>query len=148
MKKLVTFFVLIILLGACEKDDICVETLTPKLIIRFYDVNNPTETKDVSSLTVTSEGNTLINQQTTDSITLPLDVNNLQTSYTFTSNSLEDILTVTYGIDEIYVSRSCGFIANYNSLSINPNTNNWVQVIDIQSTTIENENTAHVQIRH
>ncbi len=144
-----SFIILIILIVgiSCEKDDICVESVTPKLIIRFYDNNNPTETKTVSSLTVTSGNNTIINEQSTDSIAIPLDVNNLQTVYTLTNDMTDDTLTISYGINEVYVSRSCGFIANYNQLTTN-NTSNWIQDIQVISQTIENENQAHVQIRH
>ncbi|MUH36295.1 hypothetical protein D9O36_10625, partial [Zobellia amurskyensis] len=55
MNKLKILF--IILLGifsfsACEKDDICTDFDTPQLVIRFYDVLNPTEFKDVQNLIV------------------------------------------------------------------------------------------------
>jgi hypothetical protein len=41
MKKYITFFIILIsLLVSCEKDDICLEETTPKLIIRFYDIED------------------------------------------------------------------------------------------------------------
>lgn len=149
MKKNIFSFILVLVLAvSCEKDDICVETITPQLVIRFYDINNPTETKDVPSLNVWADGkDTIVNNQTIDSIAIPLDVNELQTIYNLRSESIVDQITISYGIDEVYVSRSCGFIANYNALSIS-NTSNWIQDIEVISTTIENENEAHVQIRH
>lgn len=147
IKKNLLLFLLIAFAFSCEKDDICVENVTPKLIIRFYDANDPTQVKAVSSLTVTTGDNTLISQQSTDSIAIPLDVNNLETVYTLTSDTTDDIVTITYGIDEVYVSRSCGFIANYNQLNL-METGNWIQQVEIISQTIENENQAHVQIRH
>ena len=53
--------VLIVLLGifsfsACEKDDICIEGDTPQLVIRFYDIENPTEYKAVPGLRVAGAG--------------------------------------------------------------------------------------------
>ena len=148
MKKIALLFLAIIALSSCEKDDICVENITPKLIIRFYDVSNPTETKEVPSLNVWSDGrDTIINNQTLDSIAIPLDINSNQTIYNFRSNSIIDQLTIDYILNEVYISRSCGFIANYSSLSIT-SSNNWIQDIDIVSQDIENENSAHVQIRH
>lgn len=149
MKKRFLLLVCVLLIGfACEKDDICVEDITPKLIVRFYDANDPTTTKDVNSLNVWVTGkDTIISNQTLDSIAIPLDVNALQTVYNFRSESLVDILTINYTVNEVYVSRSCGFIANYDGLNVG-NTGNWIQSVQVISTTIDNENEAHVEIRH
>lgn len=133
---------------ACDQDDICVETLTPKLIIRFYDSNNITNFKEVPSLNVWVDGkDTIINNQTLDSIAIPLDINNPQTVYNFRSENSVDQLTVTYNVNEVYVSRSCGFIANYSELDANA-SNAWIDEVLTIQTTIENENAAHIQIRH
>ena len=41
---------------SCERDDICIDEITPKLIIRFYDFENPELFKDVANLKVNIEG--------------------------------------------------------------------------------------------
>ncbi len=132
----------------CEKDDICIENLTPNLIITFNDISNPTNRKDVTLLNIWVDGkDTIVSNQTTDSIAIPLNVNDIQTTYNFRSESIIDQITIDYTVDEIYVSRSCGFIANYNSITIS-NSNLWIQDVQILSQTIENETEAHVQILH
>ena len=53
MKKPILFLLLIVVfISSCEKDDFCIEPVTPNLIIRFYDADNPTEFKSVSELYV------------------------------------------------------------------------------------------------
>ncbi len=61
MKK--TFLFLLVLacsFSSCEKDDICdASTITtPRLVISFYDFNNPSELKSVTDLTIIGEGMT------------------------------------------------------------------------------------------
>ena len=41
---------------SCERDEICLEDITPKLIIRFYNENIPNEFKSVALLKVNIEG--------------------------------------------------------------------------------------------
>lgn len=138
-----------LLLNSCEKDDICVLPTTPKLIIRFYDNSDPENTKEVENLTVSVEAadSTIYDGVTTDSIAIPLDVNSTQTIYNLSRGDVQDQLQIDYEIEEIFVSRSCGFKANFNNLSIS-STNNWIQSFEIISSSITSENSAHVQIRH
>ncbi len=138
-----------LLLNSCEKDDICVLPTTPKLIIRFYDNSDPENTKEVENLTVSVEAadSAIYDGVTTDSIAIPLDVNSTQTIYNLSRGDVQDQLQIDYEIEEIFVSRSCGFKANFNNLSIS-STNNWIQSFEIISTSITSENSAHVQIRH
>ena len=81
MKKFSVLAILIILTGlSCERDDICSENTptTPSLVIRFYNVDDQEQTKQVRLLTVNgidSEGNLLddiVSSISTDSIVLPL----------------------------------------------------------------------------
>ena len=56
MKKTRLFFFISTFIFACEKDDICTQNpLTPNLILRFYDADNPSKVKDVTSLYVWAE---------------------------------------------------------------------------------------------
>ena len=54
MNKCYWIFPLLLTLLYCESDDICPETTptTPRIIITFYDINNPDEKKTVESLAV------------------------------------------------------------------------------------------------
>ena len=57
MKKYITLIIVsIFTISSCEKDDICVESNTPSLIIRFYDNDLQTEIKQVIGLTVWADG--------------------------------------------------------------------------------------------
>lgn len=147
-RKALLVLITILSICSCEQDDICVETLTPKLIIKFYDVNDTINTKEAPTLNIWVDGrDTIISNQTTDSIAIPLDVNDMQTIYNFRSESIIDQLTVTYDLNQVYVSRSCGFIANYENVATT-NTDLWIDEVLVISTTIENEDSTHVQIRH
>ena len=54
--KLITILFLIITQLSCERDEICLEDITPKLILRFYNENNQNEIKSVIGLKVNIEG--------------------------------------------------------------------------------------------
>ena len=149
----------------CEKDDICVEGDTPLLIIRFYNAENPLELKTVSSLRVVGLGqadpvDTFIDRSTLDSISIPLRINQPNTSFIMISSSADDenevetgnidTLTFNYNTQEVFVSRACGFVANYSELndSLNPDSDNWIQSIEILSPTVNSFSAAHVEIFH
>ena len=74
MKKyylFLSFFSLLII--GCEKDDFCIDPITPNMIIRFYDATNTLETKSVTNLTVQPEGlEEIYSNVSLDSITVPL----------------------------------------------------------------------------
>ena len=54
-KYLILLVILSFTLINCEKDDICIETTTPKLIVVFYNNDIPATKKEVTSLTVSAE---------------------------------------------------------------------------------------------
>lgn len=149
MKKyLFLLFLTVIIISGCEKDDFCIDEITPNLIIRFYDTDNMTTTLSVSELYVWPEGrDSIIVNQTTDSIAIPLDVNSGQTVYNFSMGTVQDQITIDYTVNEVFVSRSCGFKAEFLDLGAIPTTN-WIQSLTISSTTIEDESAAHIQIFH
>ena len=172
MQKLIlrhrTLFALLLVIFSifsCEKDDICVEGDTPLLIIRFYDSLNPTEFKSVNSLRVIGLGqenpvDTFTDRSSTDSIAIPLRINQPDTSFLLISDSATDeddmetgnidTLSFTYTTEEVFISRACGFIANYNDLtdSLNTDSENWIQSIEIIESSINSQQSAHVQILH
>lgn len=162
-------FVIIIVLGiiffsACEKDDICVDGSTPLLVIRFYNEADTANTKNVTTLRVvglgqTSTVNTYADRSTADSLAIPLNPESPSTTYLLIANSADedeveigntDTLTINHESKEVFISRACGFIANYENLIPNLSTDddNWIANIEVVSSTVENSETAHVKIYH
>lgn len=171
MKKLILLlFVIAFSFSSCEKDDICdADTVTtPRLVISFYDANNPSELKEVTNLTIIGEGmtegvtyesRTLINGST---VSIPLKTDADATTFSFilnygsTTATLvnEDVLKFTYVREELFVSRACGFKTNY---TLDPQTpyvhtdaatadQKWIQYIAVKNSTIANENETHLEI--
>jgi len=160
MKKIFLFLLcLTLVFASCEKDDICLETTTPKLILRFYDVASTSDVKAVQRLSVWAEGKDTLTQYkniSLDSIALPLDVNATQTIYHLKRNQVSGnkvnneyaTITINYATEEIYVSRSCGFKSNFSSVGFSID-NGWIQSIaPLNNLSINNESKAHVQIFH
>ncbi len=150
MKKIAFLLVSIILLAtSCEKDDFCIDEITPNLVLRFYDADNPTSVLSATDVTIWPEGlDSIAVNENLDSIAIPLDVNNPQTIYNFQTGTNIDQITIDYTVNEIFVTRSCGFKANFSDLNATPETSTWIQSIDVISTTIEDESAAHIQIFH
>ena len=133
---------------SCERDDICLDGITPHLTIRFYDFDDQTETKSISQLSIFFSG--------TDSIYVPLKVTANSTQFVFTVNSYDvtllnrDTLTVNYSTEAIYVGRSCGYKSIFNNITYAPvdDGDMWIQKIEMITEQIENETTANVKIFH
>jgi len=157
MKKYYLFLSLIaLLISSCEKDDFCIEPITPNMIIRFYNATNISETKAVNDLTINiSNLDSIYTNVSLDSIVIPLDVTSNQIIYNFSSGSNLDILTIDYEIEEVFVSRSCGFKAIFNNVTITSDvSNDWIigltETLEntITIPTIDDESAAHIQIFH
>jgi len=152
MKKYSTLIILaLILMLSCEKDDICLENTTPYLMLKFYSFENDTlvKTIDIDSIRVLNKG--LISNYTAksfDSIQIPLDINQYTTSYQITSEKTTDTIYFSYDRKDIFVSRSCGYKTNFENLAIDSITNNWIKAYNINTTTIDNDTTAHINIYH
>lgn len=162
------FLLSIISFSACEKDDICIEEATPLLIITFYDAEDPTELKTVPSLRVvgvdqTSTVTTITDRTSTlDSISIPLKIDDVLTSYVLITNSEDDdegeeignsdTLNLSYIVNEKFISKACGFGANFDDLSqeLTTDSENWILDIEIEKTLVTSETitTAHVKIYH
>ena len=149
MKKyLILIVITLTIITSCQKDDFCIDPVTPNLIIRFYDNNNPDEYKAVSGLTVwADEREEIYSNVSTDSIAIPLDPAKDFTLYHLTSSNGEDTITIDYLRNEIFVSRSCGYTYNFTELELNSVTNNWIINTEITNETVENE-TEHIKILH
>ena len=146
------FLLSVVSFSACEKDDICTQNpLTPNLVLRFYDVENPLEFKDVISLYVwAKDKDTLADYKkaNTDSIAIPLNSDAKETIYKLSNGTDINELRIVYTTEAGYVSRSCGFKIIYNDLLFNSD-NTWIASITPENlNSIENQNAAHVQIFH
>ncbi|MUH37958.1 hypothetical protein D9O36_19060, partial [Zobellia amurskyensis] len=89
------------------------------------------------------------------SIVLPLRVDATSTTFAMSRQlSIDgpnvDTLTFNYDVKEIYKSRACGYIANFENLTatIKQDDSVWVQTIDVDNALIENTASAHVKILH
>ena len=171
MKKIILLVLTIAFtFTSCEKDDICdANTITTsRLVISFYDINNPTVLKSVSDLKiigegmtegVTFDGSTLINGST---VSIPLKTDADATTFRFILNYgnsnptlvNEDNLKFNYSRANIFVSRACGFKTEY---TLDPTTpyihtdaavadQKWIQYIAVKKSTINNENETHLEI--
>ncbi|MEL6918432.1 MAG: DUF6452 family protein [Bacteroidota bacterium] len=166
MRKIGLFFLTLLTIAFftnCEKDDICVDGDTPLLVIRFFDANNPTEFQDVPDLEVIAlnPDNTVLDtiaNASLDSIAIPLRIEGNTTTFILSQNLTStddttinrDTLTFNYETMEVFISRACGFVANYDDLTDNLtlDDDNWIQEIQTDTLVVENSASAHVQIFH
>jgi hypothetical protein len=149
-----------LLFVSCERDDICPASTqtTPKVVIEFYDVNNPSDTRNIRNLTVREIGrDTAILFSSGSAITIPLKTNAIETRYVFTLNALAesgglvDTLRFSYATEEVYVSRACGFKVNFvdfrarqeNTFTANQS---WIRNIQVLENTVEDEIEPHLFI--
>lgn len=172
MKKILPILLIacfLIYFSSCEKDDICVEGDTPLLVIGFFDIADTATAKEVPSLRITAiDNNTVLDNDSfndraasPDSLSVPLRIDATNTSYAFIMDSADDAeteletgnsdtLIISYTNREAFVSRACGFVMNYDGVSIAlpESANNWIQDIRIVQSTVENSNNIHVKIFH
>jgi hypothetical protein len=163
--KISVIFLLLFATLSCETDQICLEDITPKLVIRFYNENNPNELRSVLNLQVSIdgiEGNYENGTLTTftDSIAIPLYVNQNSTKFILnlpgditkgTEDNL-DTITLVYLQEDIFVSRSCGYKTVFHEVqaSLTVDDNNWIKLLEPTSDPLEitDEKLAHVKIYH
>lgn len=165
LKVGILFFLGIIVIASCEKDDICVEGDTPLLVIEFYDIADTTTLKNVPTLRVVGEGqsitvNTVADRTALNKISIPLKTTTNTTSFILISSSATndagmetgniDTLNFSYERIEDFLSRGCGFVVNYDSLSVNTtaDSSNWIQDIQIIRSQVINSDSTHVKIFH
>ena len=166
MKKILFLLFITIAFSSCEKDDICVDETTPRLILEFFDVSNPTIPKNVVNLKVKGVNQALDLGVFTgvSKVELPLDIAHDTAKYSLIFNSAgtaipnEDFLEFNYTRHDVFVSRACGFKTIF---TLNPSPNGvividsatpgpgfWIQQdnISIITTNIETENETHIKI--
>ncbi len=163
----IVFFLMIVITAiyACEKDEICLEENTPRLIIRFYDNEEPDKFKKVSNLAVRVEGieDYYLDGSisiATDSIVVPIRVEQdfTKIELVLNGNDLDsendnaDFINLTYNREDKFVSRSCGYKALFYDVetSFETDDDNWINSIITVETpqNITNEYEAHVKIYH
>ena len=168
MKKIFLILLVAFSFSRCEKDDICdgSTVTTPKLVIDFYDRDNPTLLKAVTNLSVGETGNPigygLFNA--VSEIKIPLksnvtDTNTNSTKYTFIINysspatvyTKTDNIEFDYTTSQLFVSRACGYKMVFNLTNSNSNLytatpDSWIDHIVIAQPAINNENEKHIKI--
>ncbi len=163
-KMLLCLLAILAVFPACEKDDICDEfaSTTPRLIISFYDISNPTVLKNVNSLEVIGEGMTepLGVFNAVSAIELPLRTTQDFTKYSFRLNSADanfdntDNIQFNYARNDVYVSRACGYKTLFTLDGATPLTISdaatpdgiWIQNISVNQPDVNNEDETHINI--
>lgn len=161
MKKISLVILLFLIFCGCEKDDICIDPITPNFIIRFHDILDAGKTKKVVNLQIKNIDIDSIyrdNIDTTDSISIPLNVNQTATTYVLSINSTtenlinSDTITISYSRETVFVGRACGFKTIFNdvTISLTEDSDNWIRNIIVADIplNITNETKAHVKILH
>ena len=172
MKKIIPILLIaatLYFVSSCEKDDICVEGDTPLMVIGFFNIDDTTAAKRVSSIRITSIDidSVLSNasfsdrSNSPDSLQVPLRSNATTTMYQIISNSADDdetdqetgnidTLSISYELGEAFISRACGFVVNYNNIAVTvpESAENWIQDIKVVQPNVENTNNIHVKIFH
>lgn len=177
MKKILSLLLLVIVTSSsCEKDDICDAntSTTPRLVIDFYNISNPTVKKNVTNLKVIGEGMTegiIFNLGSTgegqyltsgSTISIPLKTDANSTKYRFILNSGNsnptlvdtDEVTFNYTRNNVFVSRACGFKTLFTFAATNPffqtavpiTKSKWMRTISVEKTNIDNENETHIEV--
>ncbi|WNH12036.1 DUF6452 family protein [Thalassobellus suaedae] len=172
MKKISLLVIIIITTIAyisCERDDICPENTptTPNLIVNIYNAENIENKKNATNLLIIGVNNeeALGIYTSTNNIVLPLNTNEDTTQYILHNNykvnnngtpddpsddyaeGNQDIITINYTREDVYVSRACGYKTVFKNVTFNiePDTDNWIEssqpTNDNQS--VEDEEEAH-----
>ena len=178
MKKGILLLVVFVsvFFSSCEKDDICDANTatTPRLVLSFYDINNPSVVKTVTKLKVIGEGMTegIVFSPTAtgdlkyvtsgSTISIPLKVDQDVTTYNLVFNSgntnpaliFTDKIQINYTRTNVFVSRACGYKTIFTLKPTNPvihtavptTTDKWMQYISVEKSNIENENETHIKL--
>lgn len=175
MKKILLLFLFALTFSSCEKDDICTEETTPRLILEFYDTSNNANLKNVVDLKVKGEGaadyivfNSALEVDDEErylfngnKLELPLKIDGTTTKYSLILNSTsttgdnEDLLEFNYTTENVFVSRACGYKTIF-TLKASPDgviktdaatpDTFWIQDFNILTTNIATENETHIKI--
>ena len=86
MKKLLFILLFTITFSSCEKDDICSDETTPRLVIEFYQIGDLTVKQNVSNLKVIGYEPASIDTldfNGVSKIAIPLNLEDTKTKYKF-----------------------------------------------------------------
>lgn len=168
---------------SCERDDLCPETTqtTARLVMEAFDVSIQEDSKNIFKLRIEGiddEGNGIgvlegYNVVTSSSLVLPLRTDSnvtkykLHRDYAINDNGTpdddsddfiegnEDIITITYITEDVFVSRACGFRTIFNNVQIRVDVedvddNEWIRSIQTENDNqiVENEAEAHFILLH
>ena len=178
MKKVFLLIAMLIIVGnfSCERDDLCPESTqtTARLVMEAYDVSIPDDSKNIFNLRiegVDNDGNGIgaledYDVVSTSSIVLPLRTDQDYTVYKMHSNyseddegnvtgGNEDIITITYIRDDVFVSRACGYKTVFSNVQIRIDAegiddDEWIQLIlaENDNQTVDNESEVHFTLYH
>ncbi|WP_196893205.1 DUF6452 family protein [Aureivirga marina] len=152
MKKYIFIFLsLITIFISCDRDDICTDATTPRLIIQFYNNIDRTEKKQVTNFYIWAQDRDSLPDYfgvNTDSIAIPLDVTEDFTNYLLSNNELVDNVNLTYNRADVFVSRSCGYKTIFDELEIPNFSTEWIKEIEILNNNVEDESETHINIYH
>lgn len=179
LKKISLAVIVLATLSTCERDDICPEDVptTPRLLLEFYDVSNQENIKNVPNLFIQGVGNDFVltgftGTSNISEVQLPLKTDENSTSFRFikdyaiddngtpsdTSDDFvtgnEDIITINYIPENVYVSRACGYKTIYKTVSIQFGeediTDRWIVLAQAlnDNQSIEDETTTHFNFFH
>lgn len=167
MRKIAYLFILVfsfLSLNSCEKDDICIAGDTPMLRIGFYDFNDQEIAKQPLDLVIlgldksTTLSPVVPNDNKGYELLIPLNPSEDSSSFYFVQNAelLDgtlsgdlELLEISYAVKAVYISKACGFIANYEQLAIQQTKDtSWIQAISVENTSVTDENQIHVKIYH
>ncbi len=162
IQKLTVLLFTALCLAGCTRDDICPEDIqtTPLLVIKFMDISNPTEVKQVTNLriTLTNTSQTEIVIARTDTVyKIPLNPATTSVDYNFTEGygstiPNTDAIKISYlRGEDIYINRACAFKTTFTD--IHPTIQaegsaNWMLSTTINNATVENEDITHITIFH
>lgn len=158
------FISVICIFNHCEKDDICLDGTpgTPRLIIRFFDVDSIQNLKPTGPLLINKIGDSISNYIRknifgTDSISIPLNTTKNFTQLKFYNywgfeNENIDTLSFHYNRYDLYLNRACGFkgqfILKTNALTGFQSSKSWVKSYKVIKDSILDEKSMHLAIYH
>ncbi|SEQ37905.1 hypothetical protein SAMN05421824_1492 [Hyunsoonleella jejuensis] len=169
-------FIVAVTQVSCERDDLCPETTqtTARLVMEAFDVSLPDDSKNIFGLRIEGiddEGNGIgvlddYNVVTSSNLVLPLRTDEDVTKYKLhrdytedddgnPNGGNEDIITITYIREEVFVSRACGYRTIFNNVQIRVDVEDldddeWIRSIQTENDNqvVENEAEAHFILLH
>lgn len=137
-------------LSGCDKDDFCNKKGTPRMVISFYDDENPKQKKGLPIfIWEHTVKDTIYKKAFLDSVMLPLNPNADSVYYKLSYSKQVEDLIIKYQRKEKFVSVSCGFKMDFSDLKIKSATKkHWVLKTRIVRKNVEDEAHAHIKIYH